>query len=188
MACNNNCDCNTNCNCNDTTITTPCSYTNCEPGNERCVSITCTECVSYCGTSFQVENNGNLLKVASGERLDSILQKFAIAIANGFGECVADNVHHAPYNIYASNVTKTSAVIIWTDESSETVSLSIQYDTVINPSGWLPATDPDLSSGVFTYTINNLTPGTEYKVKIVSKDSNLNVCESVQILIKTPLT
>ena len=57
MACNCS-NCNTDpCGCQDHGLTTPCTYTNCATGNERCDDVQCTECVSYCGTSFQVVKN-----------------------------------------------------------------------------------------------------------------------------------
>lgn len=84
MACTK-CKTTADCGCNDTALTNPCGYTACGDGNERCDDIQCTECVSYCGTSFQIPTVGGTLKIETGERLDLIIQKMSLMIANGLG-------------------------------------------------------------------------------------------------------
>ena len=76
MSCTN-CNNSSPCGCKDTALTTPCGYTQCGIGNERCDDVQCAECVSYCGTSFQVTTPEGVLKIDSGERLDQIIQKFS---------------------------------------------------------------------------------------------------------------
>ena len=53
MACNCT-KCSSQCGCADTALTNACTYTDCSVGSERCSDVQCAECVSYCGTSFQI--------------------------------------------------------------------------------------------------------------------------------------
>ena len=196
MACNNKCnscgdctDCNCNCSklpcgCSDIRHETPCGYTDCSPGNERCDDVQCTECVSYCGSTFQVETPGGILKVNSGERLDQIIQKFSLMIANGLGVCTADNVHHAPYNVYAEDITDTTLSVVWGGISSLSTSFNVYFDTVAGPTGWVLANTLPIATAVSDFQITALTPATEYKIKVVSTFGG-SVCDSVEILVTT---
>jgi len=186
MACNCN-KCNPNkCGCSDPALTNPCTYTDCSVGSERCAEVSCAECISYCGTSFQVEGEpmeagGNfLLKVEQGERLDSIIQKLALMIAEGLGECTADNVHHAPYNVYAANITSNSAIILWNGESTLTTQIEVFVDS---GSGYVSA--GTVSPAVLQLTLTGLTSATDYKVQLVSTDALAATCSSVEILFTT---
>jgi hypothetical protein len=172
------------CGCKDTGLTTPCGYTQCGVGNERCDDVQCAECVSYCGTSFQIESPGGILKVESGERLDSILQKFALMIVNGVGPCTADNVHHAPYNLYAEGITNTTVSIVWDSISSLSLGVNVFFDTVLTPSGWVQANSLVIIPAVSTFEITGLNPNTDYKIKLTSTDGSA-LCDSVEILVKT---
>ena len=187
MSCNtcNNCGSTSPCGCKDHGLTTPCGYTDCGPGNERCEEVVCAGCVSYCGTSFQIDTQTGLFQIQQGERLDMILQKMTLMIVNGFGICNANDVHHAPYNIYAQNITNTSLDVVWGGVSTLSVSLEVQIDTVITPGGWTAVNTTPISPILVTYPIANLTPNTEYKIKIVSTDNVNGTCDSVEILIKT---
>jgi len=180
-----NCSCSKiPCGCSDVKHETPCGYTDCGSGNERCDDVQCTECVSYCGSTFQVESPGGILKVESGERLDQILQKFALMITKGLGACTADNVHHAPYNLYAEGITNTTASIVWSGISSLSVGVNVFYDTVIAPSGWVQSNSAILIPAVSDFIVTTLNPDTEYKIKLQSTDGS-TVCDTVEILIKT---
>jgi len=184
MSCKCN-SCNSDpCGCKDHGLTTPCGYTDCGVGNERCDDIQCAECVSYCGTSFQIESVAGLFKIESGERLDQILQKMALMLVNGFGVCNADNVHHAPYNVYAEQITDTTVDVVWGGISSLTNSFSVYYDTVVSPTGWTLANTTILAPAINDFTIINLAPNTEYKIKVVSSFGG-STCDSVEILVTT---
>jgi hypothetical protein len=113
-----------------------------------------------------------------------ILQKLSLILINGFGPCNADNVHHAPYNVYATNITNTGVTILWNNESSLTTGISVYYDTVTSPSGWVLANSIPVAPTVLTYQLANLTPSTQYKIKLVSNDGT-TLCNSVEILITT---
>lgn len=185
MACNcNKCNPNKPCGCADSALHTPCSYTDCSVGNERCDDVQCAECVSYCGTSFQVTTETGIFKIETGERLDAIIQKLALTVINGFPSCTADNVHHAPYNVYATNITNTGLDIVWNGESTLTTGISVYYDTVVSPTGWVLANTTPVAPTVLTYQLTGLTPSTQYKIKLVSNDG-ATLCDSVEILITT---
>ena len=104
MACNCT-KCSSKCSCADTALTNPCSYTDCSVGSERCDDIQCAACVSYCGTSFQIGDTSNQIVITSGERLDSIIQKFSMILANGLGACTSNDVQHDPFNVFAGTIT-----------------------------------------------------------------------------------
>lgn len=190
MACNCS-NCNTDpCGCQDHGLTTPCTYTNCATGNERCDDVQCTECVSYCGTSFQVKNSSeDVLKVVTGERLDQIIQKFALMIANGFGAGNADNVHHAPYNLYAEAITDTSITVVWNGVSSFTDHLDVFVDS---GSGY-PQTSANantvgtIATTSTKFVLTNLTPNTEHKIKVQSTDADgtPTTTDSVELIVST---
>ena len=177
MACNcTKCNPNKPCGCSDPALTNPCSYTDCSVGNERCVS--------YCGTSFQVGDSGNMIKIDTGERLDSIIQKLSLMITSSLGACASDDIHHAPYNVYASNITNNSAMIIWNGESTATAQIEV-FSVV----GGIPTSQGIVGPTVLQLAITGLTPATNYSVILISSDASVPVdqCESVEILFTTLL-
>jgi hypothetical protein len=186
MACNcNKCKPTKNCGCTDTGIVTPCTYTDCSTGSERCSDVQCTECVSYCGTSFQIGGTGTLIKIETGERLDSIIQKFALMLSLGVGACTADNIHHAPYNFYATNIAKTTVTLIWNGESTLTTGIGVYIDDAVTPTGWVLVNSTPVAAGVLKYDLTGLTPGDNYKIKLKSTDAGAATCDSVEILVDT---
>jgi len=181
MACNcNKCNPAKPCGCSDPAITNPCTYTDCSVGSERCVDVQCAECVSYCGTSFQIGTTGQIIKIETGERLDSIVQKLALMISSGVGACTADDVHHAPYNVYAANITSNSAVILWNGESTLTAQIEVFVDS---GSGYASA--GTVLPTVLQLALTGLAPATDYKVKLTSTDAGAATCDSVEILFTT---
>jgi len=186
MACNCS-NCNTDpCGCQDHGLTTPCTYTNCATGNERCDDVQCTECVSYCGTSFQVVEGANTLKVVTGERVDQIIQKFALMIANGFGAGNADNLHHAPYNVYAEAITDTSITVVWNGVSSLSDHLDV-FVFVDGGSAYSKANTSDILTSSTKFVLTNLTPNTEHKIKVQSTDADATptTADSVELIVST---
>lgn len=182
-----NCNCNKcnptrGCGCADSPDRTPCSYSDCSVGSERCSDVQCAECVSYCGTSFQVGSSTNMIKIDTGERLDSIIQKLSLMITSSAGACASDDIHHAPYNVYASNITNNSAMIIWNGESTATVQIE-----VFSFIGGVPTSQGIVGPTVLQLAITGLTAATNYSVILVSTDSIAGTCESVEILFTTLL-
>ena len=184
-----NCNCNKcnptrSCGCADSPDRTPCTYSDCSVGSERCSDIQCTECVSYCGTSFQVGTTGQIIKIETGDRLDSIIQKLALMLSQGVGACTADDLHHAPYNLYASTITNTEVTLVWNAESSLSTGINVYYD---DGTGYVLANLTPIATGVYTYKVELLTPDKEYKIKLQSVDAAAAVCNSVELVVKTLL-
>jgi hypothetical protein len=184
MACNCS-KCSNKCGCADTALTNPCTYTDCSVGSERCDDIQCAECVSYCGTSFQIYNEGAVLQITKGERLDSIIQKFSMILANGLGSCTSNNTQHNPYNVYAGVITSSTVNVIWDGIASVSTGTNIYYDTQIAPTGWVLANTTPIVTTVNNFTITNLIASTAYKVKVISNYGGSNLCSPVEILFST---
>lgn len=181
MACNCT-KCNPNsCGCKDTALTNPCTYTDCSVGSERCEDLQCAECVGYCGTSFQVGGANGLIKIETGERLDSIIQKFALMIAQGVGPCTSDDVLHAPYNLYATDITATTITLQWDGESSLTTGINVYYNTGGGP---VLANPTPIALGVKTFTITGLAPATSYTI-VLEADDGGTPCNSIELLVDT---
>ena len=176
MACNcTKCNPN-NCGCNDSALTNPCTYTDCSVGSERCEDVQCSECVSYCGTSFQIGSVEQKIKIETGERLDSIIQKFALMLSQGVGTCTSDDLEHAPYNLYATSITSTTVTIVWNGVSTSSTGTDVYYDDGLG--AVLAASN--IQAGTQTYTITNLDADTSYTIYLQS-----GACKSVEILITT---
>ena len=186
MACNCT-KCSQNCGCADTAITNACTYTDCSVGSERCDDIQSASCVSYTGTSFQIGDPSNQIVITSGERLDSIIQKFSMILSNGLGACTSNDVQHDPYNVYAGVVTSSTANVIWDGIWSSSTGLNVYYDTQIAPTGWTLVNASPIVTTISNYTITNLLASTAYKVKVVD-NGNAAACKPIEILFSTLAT
>tara|TARA_R110002153_G_scaffold274249_1_gene447917 strand:- start:4081 stop:4641 length:561 start_codon:yes stop_codon:yes gene_type:complete len=183
MACNCT-KCSTKCNCSDTALTNPCTYTDCSVGSERCDDIQCAECVSYCGTSFQIGDPSALLQITKGERLDSIIQKFSMMIAMGLGTCTSDDLQHDPYNVFTGLITSGTVNVLWNGTWSSSTGVNVYYNTQIAPSAsWTLANAAPIATTISNYTITNLAASTAYKVKVV--DVGNTGCKPIEILFST---
>ncbi len=181
MACNCT-KCSTKCGCSDTALTNPCTYTDCSVGSERCDDIQCAECVSYCGTSFQIGATGSQIVINSGERLDSIIQKFSMMIANGLGVCTSNDLQHDPYNVYAGVITSSTVNVLWDGIWSSSTGFNI-YIAPQSGGAWVLQNTSPIATTISNYTITNLSAGTAYKVKVV--DNGNTGCEPIEILFST---
>ena len=182
MACNCT-KCSSKCGCADTALTNACTYTDCSTGSERCSDVQCAACVSYCGTSFQIGTPESLLLITKGERLDSIIQKFAMILANGLGTCTSNDMLHDPYNVFTGLITSSTANILWNGIWASSLGIDIYYDTQIAPTGWTLANPAPVVTTISNYTITNLTASTAYKVKVV--DTSNSGCEPIELLFST---
>jgi hypothetical protein len=185
MACNCT-KCSSKCSCADTALTNACTYTDCSTGSERCDDIQSASCVSYTGTSFQIGDAGARITITSGERLDSIIQKYAMILSNGLGACTSSDVQHDPYNVYAGVVTSSTANVIWDGVWSSSTGFNIYIDTQVSPSGWgtpVNGATPIVTT-ISNYTITNLIASTAYKVKVVD-NGNAAACKPLEILFST---
>lgn len=184
MACNTCNKISAQCSCPNNSLTTPCSYTNCSTGSERCADLTCAECVSYCGTTFEITTGGQTIRVDTGERLDAIVQKLALMISAGVGACTANNVHHAPYNVYVENITATSADIVWGGTSSLTDHFDV-YLSALTPVSYVQQNTTSIPSTTLTFGVTGLAAATSYRLKVTSTDAGAATCDSVEVIITT---
>ena len=183
MACNcNKCNPTKNCGCKDTALTNPCTYTDCSVGSESCADIQCAECVSYCGTTFQVGDAGQVIKIETGERLDSILQKFALILSQGLGACTSDDLHHAPYNVYAANITNSGFTVVWNGESTETTQIEVFVDS---GAGFVSV--GTVAPTVLQLAVTGIPADTECTIRLTSTDALAATCNSVDIVATTLL-
>ena len=183
MACNCT-KCSQKCSCADTALTNPCTYTDCSVGSERCDDVQCAACVSYCGTSFKIGDTGSEIVITSGERLDSIIQKFAMILANGLGACTSSDLQHDPYNVYAGVITSSTAEVIWDGLWSSSTGVNIYLDTQIAPGGWVLQNSSPIATTINNFQLTNLTASTAYKVKVVD-NGNSAACKPIEILFST---
>ncbi len=185
MACNTCNKISAQCSCPNNSLTTPCSYTNCSTGSERCADITCAECVSYCGTTFEITTGGQTIRVDTGERLDAIVQKLALMISAGVGACTANNVHHAPYNVYVENITATSADIVWGGTSSSTNHFDV-FLSLDSPVSYVQQNTGDILNTTLTFGVTGLAAATTYRLKVQSTENGTGAtCDSVEVIITT---
>ena len=184
MACNTCNKISSKCSCPNNSLTTPCSYTDCSTGSERCSEVTCTECVSYCGTTFEIGSTGQVIRVETGERLDAIIQKLALMVSQGVGACTANDIHHAPYNVYVENITSTTANIVWGGTSSLTDHFDV-YLSAVTPVSWVQQNTADIPSTTLTFGVTGLAAATSYRLKVTSTDTGAATCDSVEVIITT---
>ena len=185
MACGrcNKCNSSDPCGCQDHGLPTPCGYTDCtDPTVERCAEVICAECVTWCGPTTVIGDDGVKIVINNGERLDSIVQKLVLVLSMGLGPCTSNDVLHAPYNIYTGSITNSSVTLVWNQESSLATNIIIAYEDV-NVPGWTFL--PGISPGLFTYTITGLLPGTEYRFRVDAEDATANLCKSVEVYATT---
>ena len=101
-------------------------------------------------------------------------------ISQGVGLCTADDVHHAPYNVYAANITNSSAMILWNGESTLTTQIEVFID---DGTGYISA--GTAAPTVLQLALTGLVSATDYKVKLTSTDALAATCDSVEILFTT---
>ena len=183
MACNCT-KCSSKCSCADTALTNPCTYTDCSVGSERCDDVQSASCVSYTGTSFQIGDASARIVITSGERLDSIIQQYAMILSNGLGACTSSDLQHDPYNVYAGPITSSTAEILWNGVWSSSSGVNIYLDTQVAPGGWVLQNASPIATTIFNLKLTNLTASTAYKVKVVD-NGNSAACKPIEILFAT---
>ena len=179
--------CNDNvsrCGCGDKAKTNPCTYTDCSVGNERCGDVQDAACVTYGGQSFTIGAATALLAVDTGERLDSIIQKFANVLVNGIGACNSDDVNHNPFNVYITNIKKDEVTVVWNGISNTSSGTNVYVDTQSSSSGGTLVNASPIALTTFTQKITGLTANTAYKVK-VETSSAPSGCKVMEVLFKT---
>ena len=84
-------------------------------------------------------------------------------ISQGVGACTADDVHHAPYNVYATAITNAGVTILWNAESTDTLSIGVWAD----PGTGYVLVDT-VAPTVLQSIVTGLTPATDYKIYTLS--------------------
>lgn len=184
MSCNcTKCEPN-KCGCSDSALTNPCTYTDCGPTGERCSESIGAECVVWTGpTSEVVDGGGDAFVISEGERLEQVLQRMMLVLANGLTSCTSSNTFHAPWNLYFGTVAANSIQILWAGEDSTTTQVTIEMDTAVTPTGWV--SQGTVTGGVYSFTIPNLVSGTGYKFRLTATDG-ASTCSTV-VVYKTTL-
>lgn len=178
------CNSGQKCGCGDQALSNPCTYTDCSVGNERCGDIQDAACVTYGGQSFTIGQANALLAIDSGERLDSIIQKFANMITNGLGACNSDDVNHNPFNVYITNIKATEATVVWNGVSNTSSGTNVFVDTQSSSSGFTAVNASPIPLTTFTQKITGLAANTAYKVK-VETSSAPSGCKVMEVLFTT---
>ena len=163
-----NCGHKKDCGCEDLPLTTPKACTNSESDCEPCVETVCQECVRNCQNTKTFTVGDNEFDLKEGEPLDLTLEKMFVFLSNV--ECY----DVTPYTIKAINVDCDALLIKWVGKPVinyvvvyENVKTKVSYSEVV-------------SLGSIQHRLYNLSPGTEYKIKVKSGS-----CESAEIIIKT---
>ena len=173
------------CACHDHGLTTPCSYTDCDPGNEPCDEVVSEECVRASYASDQdiriddladigVGNlmiPGRLLTIKNNEPLAMTLQKIYLYLSDPDAAKEDDSQGHAAYYVYFTNVTNNSITVNWTgycalgDDFIVNVSTDDGQNYTPFGAAILVAGAPTTVSAVVT----GLTPATDYVIKITTR-------------------
>lgn len=155
-----NCGHKVPCGCGDTALTTPppCNTSGSCAG-ESCSELFDQRCIVYTGPDIQVYHNpsGENMSIASGERLDVILQYMLNVLGNS-GD--PETFTTQPYGLRISNVTSTGFTIEWSGDAAEQYKIYAQQQSPIANNTVTP------TIGSFSYTYSNLVSGKEYKVNI----------------------
>jgi len=185
MACNCT-KCSNKCSCADTALTNACTYTDCSVGSERCDDVQSAACVSYTGTSFQIGDANSKIVITSGERLDSIIQKFSMILSNGLGSCTSNDVQHDPYNVYTGVITSSTISVLWNGIWSNSTGINIYTAPQVGGGSnvWTLQNSTPIVTNVNNFTITNLVASTAYKVKVVD-NGNSAACKPIELLIST---
>lgn len=164
------------CACKDHGLTTPCSYTECkrDATTEVCEDIQCAECVQWCQDTFCVTSGENTFCVNKEDRLDLILQRMALFIANP--GCVEGAISH----LFSGTIASTSVELFWTSIPTGTAGIKV-YRALAAGAYTLAAT---LTGTATTHTITGLTANTAYKFKVTAAVSGTD-CDSVEVYITT---
>lgn len=179
-SCNNGSTKSSPCACKDHGLVTPCSYTNCQRKNqtETCEDIQCSACVGWCQNSFCVTNAANqTFCVNKGEKLDFILQKLVLFVANP--GCWNSNIAH----LFVDTVTNNSIKLMWDGIPTGTTAINVYYATTAGAYVLANTTGP-LSAGTTEFDVTGLSSNTAYKFKVAATTGSAT-CDSVEVYANT---
>ena len=164
------------CACQDHGLTTPCSYSDCTRGasTETCEDIQCAECVSYCQETFSVTQGGNTLGVTEGERLDFILQRFALFIQ------YQANWDKSILHLFRDTLTNSTVKLMWQGVPNGVTAIKVHQANA----GGAYSLIATLGAGATEYQVTGLTPATNYQFKVAATVGGTDY-DSVDLFITT---
>ena len=154
-----------NCGCASKGITT--DYSCVEPPvcqKEPCSEIFATQCIVNT-EKISVLINGTSVTIEQNERLDSIIQKLLLCFAN------PTRANAPKLRILA--MSSSSITIGWSGESDGAYTVSRETDGIVST---------EIVKNMLQYTFINLSPATEYVIKVKENTSN---AESVALTVIT---
>lgn len=163
-----NCGHSVPCGCGDKALTTPPSSTTGACAGEPCSEIFCQECVAQCQESYAMVIGGFNFNVAKGERLDEIVQRLLVALAD------PDGMEFAAVGLRLVATTDEGFTITWSGLDTETY-------TLYHKKGVEADVTQAVVAGVYKATVTGLLADTEYVVWLKTAGN----FESVKMTIKT---
>lgn len=165
MACKKTVDCG--CGGNPLMTGTPCNETE-ECAKEPCSEVFCEECLAHCQPEISVSlGNGGSFIVKQGERLDSIIQRMMVQMAN------PNYLSKAAVGLRLLRKTNTTITLSWICATGATY--TIEWAKGVN-------TYTEIIGSVTQHQLINLIPNTEYFIKLICNEDD---AESVVMKIKT---
>lgn len=157
--------CKGNCGCNEQPITIP-TITKEYP--EPCSEIFYDACIMHGQADMYINIGDEKIEVSKGERLDSIIQKIMVYIANGQG------FSSAAYNFKIAEYTNDSVTLTWQGTGEYTLHIDKSHATDSDNEEEIDVT------GLFRYTVTCLSGG-EYEFYLEEQTENT---KSVTLKIK----
>ncbi len=172
------CTCGANCGCKDIPLTTcsPCTTPLC-PNGDPCPETFSAGCVVYTGDTIAD------LGIMKGQRLDSIIQLFALLSTNP-GCAYPTSPCQSVLGVQSTNITSTTVSLKWLPVVVASGGYQVEYRATtavswtLNPIVAQSANPTDLIGG--------LTANTQYYIRV--KSICASTCESLTILITTLTT
>ena len=158
---NNNTTCtNLPCGCADTSQTMPCVYNDCRAkGAEKCEDLMCASCISYCADTFEASLGNTILQIASGDRLDRILQRMVLFITN------ASCVDSAPQLVSLGTITSTAVIVEWSGVPNA-ATVDVEYK-LPSSGGWTTAAS-SLNTSTVSHEVTGLVANTMYQFRVMN--------------------
>ena len=171
------CSCKTPCGCSDLPLRlcSPCTPTLCGNG-DPCAETFSAACVVYTGDTI-VD-----LGIMKGQRLDSIIQLFAL-IATNPGCAYPTSPCQSVLGVQSTTLTATTIALKWLPVTTAT-SYQVEYRATTASSWTLNPVVPQSANP--TNLIGGLLPNTSYYIRV--KSICTSSCYSLTILVTTPAT
>lgn len=172
------CSCAVPCGCKDVPIAlcSPCTLPLC-PNGDPCPETFSAGCVVYTGDTI-VD-----LGILKGQRLDSIIQMFALLATNP-GCIYPTSPCRSVLGLASTTLTATTIALKWLPDSTATGGYQVEYRATTSGTWILNPVVAQSSSPIDL--IGNLTAATSYYIRV--KSICTGACYSLTILVTTPAT